>query len=150
MSLTIEQRAEMRRVAEAATPGEWIDRTRSSDGLSAGFVCIKKGDHAFMLVAAGTWDDFWSDDWGSRPEHLPANVNANNAKFIATFHPAAAISLLDQLAEREREVAELREALSRHLSPTACDYRGGTHCITHGDERPCRHEVTRGLLECGR
>lgn len=148
MPLTIEQRAEMRRVAEAATPGPWEvegeaipfhPKQRNEFADQGAGISFAKGKGEIVVGGA-------QDEQGGAVGIL----SNEDAAHIATFNPATALSLLDQLADREREVAELREALSRHLSPAACDYHGGTHCITHGDARPCRHEVTRGLLEGGR
>lgn len=148
MTMTQEQLAEVRRVAESATHG---DR----------FV---GGPYPAVTVCIGISPRYWDgrpesydpgeceplqEFWPSNRGEAPANVKAD-AELFAKLDPATVISLLDQLADRERENAALRAALSRHLSPTACDYRGGTHCITHGDARQCRHEVTRGLLEGGR
>lgn len=130
---------ELRAIAEKATPGPWIDRTRSSDGLSAGFVCVDDGGRRFMLIAAGTWDDFWSEKWGQRPEHLPANVNANNAAFIAAANPATVLGLIARETELQKQNGELKETLSGILD--RLEARG------HAYFSPAEIDLARKALE---
>lgn len=91
--LTDEER-ELKRLAEAATPGPW-----QVDGAIS-----VMGD-----VKPETWEevcltgDFMQSDEGEKKAQ-----NEANARFIASFNPATALALLERVRKAEAKVADLQ------------------------------------------
>jgi hypothetical protein len=141
MPLTIKQRAEMRRVAEAATPGKRTIQNRRD--------CCDEYESFLMPL-----------NW-----HIPEKMRDEDIEYELAMDPVDVISLLDQLADREREVSELREALvilfskcSHCDEPATCFGKYADNdegyacdsCCGHGcEDGHCEsvHETARRLLE---
>ena len=87
---------ELRRLAQAATSGEWyVERGNHIYGRNE----VTDGEEVWHPVIACTDDD-------------EVNVNfESNAAFIAAANPAAVSEILDRLEASEKENAKLREAL---------------------------------------
>ena len=94
---------DLRRIAERATPGPWTREKPKSDG--DGFAC-----GVGIAATAGRQMIYANPPGGSYP--------SNDADFIAAFNPAVALSLLDSLAAKDAEIAELRnrnENMESHI-----------------------------------
>ena len=98
--LTAEQLAQLRGVAERATCGRWeLSFPCDSDGATIdreveGFIpiCVVEGAHP-----DGGYDEYFQSEQQA------------NAEFIAAFHPALALALLDELERKDALIAELEE-----------------------------------------
>lgn len=91
----MEELNELRKIAESATPGNWMwvnDRTPE---------LIRAGKFPYTHVT-------YTED-----------VVDENALYIATFDPPTVLALLSRLEQAEQAVARVREALSGH--PCTCD-----------------------------
>ena len=96
---------ELRKVAEAATPGPWeVQHREGLDWLSSS-PHINSGDHepGSTVRRAGAGDSAWGSTWPHR------NARAD-ATHIATFDPPTVLALLDRVAELEAVVGRV-EAL---------------------------------------
>lgn len=121
--MTKEQRDELRRLLEAATPGEWEARDVSGAGwevrgvLPQGlkFDCTCRGADGqtsfqtwtlaspqMVLVACERWVQFETAQW--------KEMQAANAAFIQAAHNQLG-TLLDKIEELERERDELRDII---------------------------------------
>ena len=89
-----ESRAELRRLAEAATPGPW-KATASGDGTAV-FGC-PRGHNEFRAL--------FEADWGMDAD----------AAYIAATHPQAILALLDENESFADEIVKLRAELDRAL-----------------------------------
>lgn len=88
MTMTAEQLAQLREVAERATPGDWRRASTRFNGITA--TPFTLGGEEVMLASASEKRD---------------------AEFIAAFNPAVALALLDELERKDKRIAEL-EAIS--------------------------------------
>lgn len=107
---------ELRRLAQAATPGPWIAKNVSGAGLEIHMshpVYPDKDwpafgtDSAFCkkgLVSYETWTQF--------PHEVQNVQQSKNAAFIAAANPAAISELLDRLEAAEKERDELRNEIA--------------------------------------
>lgn len=83
---------ELRRIAEAATPGPWTSPWEQKDGLDPeeyGFYGAS-GDKIVGLL--------WYDGW-----HL--ECSEENARHIATFDPPTVLAMLDEIERLRREIS---------------------------------------------
>ena len=89
---------ELRKLAEAATPGPWDLGTKPQGKYTSG--TIKKNG----VEIAVTWAAAWNDDYdtGSLPYK-------ENAAFIAAANPKTVLELLDEIAELEGEIESLHQ-----------------------------------------
>mgnify|MGYP001389431823 CR=1 FL=1 len=95
--LTPERLAELRRIAEAATPGPW--RVNKYGSIGAGELGI---DPVIANV-----EPFWSKE-----EREKYGDHGDNARHIATFDPPTVLALLDEIERLEHEVMHLRDFLA--------------------------------------
>lgn len=90
----------MRKIAEAATPGEWIFRDRRGSAISS---------NNLELVPVEAWP--FSVSVAAPPFALGADgfvgVSEANSKFIAIFNPEAVTELLDALEAAQAENKQL-------------------------------------------
>ena len=86
--MTAEQLAQLREVAERATPGDWRRASTRFNGITA--TPFTLGGEEVMLASASEKRD---------------------AEFIAAFNPAVALALLDELERKDKRIDEL-EAIS--------------------------------------
>ncbi len=99
MTITAEQLAQLREAAERATCGRWeLSFPCDSDSATIdreveGFIpiCVVEGAHP---------DGGYDEDFQSEQQA--------NAEFIAAFHPAVALALLDELERKEKKKPELK------------------------------------------
>lgn len=104
--------ADLREIAEKATPGEW-----SVDGGWAAGAHIHVGDRF--------GDKFTEVAWLRSYMLIPDNEVKANAAFIAAFNPATALALLDRLERAEKalkpfaEIADLMDLETTGFAP--CD-----------------------------
>lgn len=90
---------ELRKIAEAATPGPWqIEYQRVVD-------CIPALGYNFDKVIADT---------------VPTNNGGANLKYIAAFNPATALRLLELIEDAEK----MAEFYTKHSRHTLMDYGG--------------------------
>lgn len=92
---------ELRRLAEAATPGPWKECGHARGGCSCGMVWSRAAD----LPVAEAWR-------GDQEAPEPAEGAKANAAFIAAANPAAILSLLDELERAESDAERLRMQLA--------------------------------------
>ena len=85
---------DMKRVAEAATPGSWA---------------FRNGSEIYVRPVGA---DGQIKTWVARVEQRSGNWH-KDGEFIATFDPPTVLSLLSRLSAAEAENARLREALER-------------------------------------
>jgi hypothetical protein len=102
--------AEIRALAEAATPGPWAATSWTVEDCSTdGEPC------AGRLVPAEEGDEVLYRSvhvvGGGEVCHVEPSSEAD-ARYIAAFSPERAIDLLDRLDAAEREVERLREAVA--------------------------------------
>ena len=88
---------ELRRLAQAATPGPWWV---NQDSLNHGFEC------GVLEINAKDWHAL-AGAWGVTGAK-PSEEGAANAAFIAAANPAAINELLDRLEAAEKERDDLR------------------------------------------
>ena len=96
--LTADRLQELRRIAEAATPGPWTSPWEQKDGFDPeeyGFYGAS-GDKIVGLL--------WYDGW-----HL--ECSEENARHIATFDPTTVLALLDEIERLRRERETLAAAV---------------------------------------
>jgi len=112
---TEEERAELRKLAVAATPGPWSQGPGSE---SRSFVYNTTGMRRQVARTLKLGDN-------------------HDARFIAAANPAVVLSLLDALDSRDRALAEIKAALRRFV-PSKLDSTRCRNC-----EEP-RHEHYSG------
>ena len=98
--MTAERLAELRRIAEAATPGPWRI----------------PGAHVFRVVAPETQNQGdpyypWAVIADADPHSVDGEQAAVNACYIAAFHPPTVLALLDEIERLRREREVLAEAV---------------------------------------
>lgn len=86
MSMTAEQLAQLREVAERATPGDWRRASTRFNGITA--TPFTLGGEEVMLASASEKRD---------------------AEFIAAFNPAVALEMLDEQERKDKRIAELEK-----------------------------------------
>ena len=108
--MTPEIQAELRRLAEAATPGPW--RTEYLMGA---------GNDLLTAIVAGraTPDDL---------RVIGSTLAERDGKFIAAANPAVVLALLDAAAERDRLAAAIEHARRVHTC-AECAHRDGCDTI---------------------
>lgn len=102
MQLAPERLAELRRIAEAATPGPW-----TLDALGMGVVGSVETPDGIVVAQVQRMS---GDTDGTQRE--------GNARYIATFDPQTVLSLLDEierLMERQRRVRHALRAAMNHI-----------------------------------
>mgnify|MGYP000458081114 CR=1 FL=1 len=84
MTMTAEQLAQLREIANNATPGEWryLKTTPFMDAE------ISAANHSRIINLLG------------------GDVTAANSEFIAAFNPTVALALLDELERKDKRIAE--------------------------------------------
>ena len=104
--LTPDEKAELRKAADAATPGPWRECGAERDGCQC---CLVWSERADTIVAAprvhvtsGAHRE--NDDLG---EGFTVDQGRKNARYIARANPATILALLDENARLEAEVSEL-------------------------------------------
>lgn len=105
MTITPERIAELRRLAEAATPGEWIACIGKDDPMHHGPYAVRgvlEGG-AFILCQCNT-------NFMPQAEH--------DGRYIAAANPQTMLELLHALADAERR-AEAAEAALEHICPAS-------------------------------
>lgn len=115
--ITKEQRDEWRRLADAATPGEW----REDDGhVFQGELADKRVATIRAKLAGLPYEKAFLDPDGASIAHCQQEWDNSdaNAAFIAAARSAVP-ALLDALDEAERERDKLLEHLERHRTATA-------------------------------
>lgn len=136
--MTPERLAEMRAVAEAATPGPWawddsLEWHADPDGIEA---MRRQG----LPTPAG--DEFVGVKFGSQTVCVattgPAHDRASkaDAKHIATFNPPTVLALLDALQAAEAQLATLQGKLAdtqEHIAYHLRDFRPGDDMKATGD-----------------
>lgn len=113
---------DLRKLAEAATPGPWdtdsIDNEDGRDGFKSYAVGCGPTDkwkvvcdtlNSDLIEVESDYDVDSSSHWDE--------VGRRNAEYIAAANPKAILALLDASAAKDAEIARLREALS-----AACGY----------------------------
>lgn len=101
MTVEIVDTKELRRLAQAATPGGWyVERWNHIYGCKE----VTDGEEKWHPVIACTDDD-----------EVDVNFEAN-ASFIAAANPAAISELLDRIEAAETELAELRSSMKFRTS----------------------------------
>lgn len=99
---------ELRKVAEAATPGPWE-------------VADEGYDERYVYDSA-SGQMCWTPD-------LPGHWSLADATHIATFDPPTVLALLDRVAELEAKVARV-EALAEEWEPMRWSEDGVEHTLT--------------------
>src|SRR5690606_12936570 len=110
--MTPDRLRELRRVAEAATPGPWAWRM-SQDGRILDLITLETGYNEEIIT----------------PSHINAwlQVKGGLKDFIPTFDPATALALLDEI-ERLRRVLEQVEWEQSPANCPICDgYKSHGH-----------------------
>lgn len=126
MTMTAEQLAQLRGVAERATCGRWeLSFPCDSDGATIdreveGFIpiCVVEGAHP---------DGGYDEDFQSEKQA--------NAEFIAAFHPAAVLALLDELERKDKRIAELECEVnfkSAYIAELQCEMKFKNACDDDG------------------
>src|SRR5690606_24421870 len=103
-NLTPDRLYELRRIAEAATPGPWW-----ADGWEAR---TKEGDRFIASIAPAFQ--------GARPDASCWEVDAN-IQHIAAFDPTTALALLDEIERLRREREVLADALKHVYTCDHCE-----------------------------
>lgn len=114
---------ELRRLAQAATPGPWWV---NQDSLNHGFEC------GVLEINAKDWHAL-AGAWGVTGAK-PSEEGAANAAFIAAANPAAINELLDRLEAAEKEAAHIKEVeFPRKVLAVAVGWK--TKCVRLEQER---------------
>lgn len=102
---------ELRKIAEAATPGPWTLEYENSDDWEAG---INDGDYPHTIHGPRNCSfDNWTDkskiqDYLNRVTEISEMVD-EDAEFIATFDPPTVLGLITRLEQAEQAAARVRE-----------------------------------------
>lgn len=88
--------ANLRKIAEAATPGEWVHWNPSV------------GESHIAIANKVAWRSLKSSTKFADDEKIPHWADATH---IATFDPPAVLALIDRLEQAEAAVARVREGL---------------------------------------
>ena len=106
MTMTAEQLAQLREIANNATPGGWC-----SD------------DYHGVIADAGLNGNYYIASC-SGPEHR------SNKRFIAAFNPAVVLALLDELERKDKRIAELEARTVALSKPQMVKHVSGEfiHC----------------------
>src|SRR5690606_41471240 len=95
--LTPDRLAELRRIAEAATPGPWAWRM-SKDGRILDLITLETGYNEEIIT----------------PSHINAWLQVKGVKdFIPTFDPPTVLALLDEIERLRRERTEIADNVTR-------------------------------------
>lgn len=141
--MTSERLEELRRIAEAATPGPWTSPWEQKDGLDPeeyGFYGAS-GDKIVGLL--------WCDGW-----HL--ECSEENARHIATFDPPTVLALLDEI-ERLRQTVDALQLDRRDLKDVISvleqeQRRAGRYLedardeLAHGRIQSAEHRIIDALV----
>lgn len=103
--ITHAERARLRAVAEAATPGEW-------HSMANGF--SKAGQYRYPTVYSAADELRYIAYCNDRLSVVPTD-NIANAAHIAAFSPATALALLDRCADMEKNLRILADYLTHKL-----------------------------------
>jgi hypothetical protein len=103
---------QLRRLAEAATPGPWVKRKGDRDVVKGPLAVNRRGFTEGFPNGVGGQSICECDDM-DYSEHQ-AN---RNARFIAAFNPTAVLELLDQLEEYKHVAIAKIEAACEKAQP---------------------------------
>jgi len=106
IGLTPEKRAELRRLAEAATPGPWES---VPDALPRILPMVAPGSRQVRSS-----DPDLSSVFGHRVLVPYGFLHKSDGDFIAAANPATVLSLLDALDAKDAKLAELAARLHQH------------------------------------
>lgn len=109
--------AALRKVAEAATPGEWDASCIGSEGYHL-MATNTDGPKRRIVVARCTYEK-WETDRA-------------NAEHIAAFHPATVLALLDLIESAPRPALCGQRAVRTEGRPDAGGYLTGACALSHG------------------
>lgn len=93
---------ELRKIAEAATPGPWEKHDLPVAVANSNFTI-----HAPNAVGVPTWTT-------ALPPEIASTLKAEDAEFVATFDPETVLALLSRLEQAEQAVARVREVASEY------------------------------------
>ena len=108
-------KAKLRALAEAATPGPWDCRTHSpgtryGDVDAEVFAADKEIGNISMMLVHGGFERFDHPNY----ERLPTVEQGEaNGHFIAAAHPQAILALLDENKEQAEKIERLQSKLDR-------------------------------------
>src|SRR5690606_29917376 len=132
--LTPERLAELRRIAEAATPGPWRLRTDPRyDDVDRFVIASDERAHIVETTQGGSWTD----------EDLA------NARYIVTFDPPTVLDLLDEIERLRRQAKKAAELVRSAVDWIYAEEEDSVVC----DERNCWEAVREmrdaiALLDC--
>lgn len=102
--MTTDQRAELRRLAERATPGPWWNESGVLHAKNPG---VWSEANKSCIHPASCPEPYW--------ENAEPDQQRRDADFIAAANPSAVLALLDRADELEREVERLRQIEDKAL-----------------------------------
>src|SRR5690606_22319081 len=140
--LTPDRLQELRRIAEAATPGPW---RVNKYGPTRRIMSIGAGKYGTDPVIANV-ETFWS-----KREQEKYGDHGANAVHIATFDPPTVLALLDEIERLRREREAALDILSRKDIGDGAKVEGVRLILKGGDRgRPTREsERARLVAEVG-
>ena len=119
---------ELRRLAQAATPGPWVAKNVSGAGLEIHMIHPLYPDKEWP--AFGTDSAFCKkglvsyETWTQFPHEVQNVQQSKNAEYIAAANPAAISELLDRLeaAEKERDALRAEVEAMKRQEPVDLNY----------------------------
>ena len=115
MTYTPEKLAELKAVAEAATPGPWYRKDAEANGTyGIEYIDAVKGDPqregGYSEIADCSYVRYWE---GRRSKNVDSGERRANATHIATFDPPQILALI-------AEIERLRDAMPRLVNALRC------------------------------
>lgn len=120
--MTQEQINELRKLAQAATPGAWVV---NDDPL------VNEGAPHLMTEDGYAIADFWGNE-----SSLGLKGNERNSAYIASANPAAILELIRQL-QAAREILPVLKGLVADIQGMMSESHGVTGMHINGDVAPC-------------
>lgn len=132
-ALTPERLSELRRIAEAATPGPW--EVALGSGIAVCTQVVGWRDGKVVFVADCLPDDALDV---AEPDHRP------NLDYIATFDPPTVLALLDEVEQLITKCEELTEALE-----SAVAWLREPHLMRYPDDTALARQLESALRAPG-
>ena len=126
---------ELRRLAEAATPGPW-------DVYGA---VVWSPDARSVIAGASATEPTSGFVEYERPKWSAINQPARNAAYIAAMHPGTTLALLDRLARAEMLVADARRF--RWLAEKSIPFFNGFQLHLESEELDIRAAIDAAMKE---
>ncbi|WP_376750217.1 ead/Ea22-like family protein [Atlantibacter hermannii] len=123
--MTAEQLAQLRKVANNATPGEW----------------------RYLKTTPFMDAEISAENYSRIINLLAGDVTAANSEFIAAFNPAVALALLDELERKDKQIAEMTDERTASMNELSRIIRKEMDARREADKRIAELEAISSAAE---